>query len=194
LAPPKSELVLAGVAMLMSVTVGCSGTQEPGSPTPATSSAVASTPADGARPFDLPLDAVQPCDLFTDSVRQQFQLQGEPDTNTDVAGRPDCQLRSADGGGYIVIAEHREGMERFEGIPTDLGTVRRLTIGEFPAAELRDVNQPFACLVGIDVADGQYLGVYASDTPRGGTQDEICRHAVTFAEAVLGSLRQHHGR
>ena len=49
-------------------------------------------------------------------------------------------------------------MERFENIPEQLATVRRFELAGFPAAELRDKNQPFACLVGIDVADGQHLG------------------------------------
>lgn len=144
--------------------------------------------------MDLPLNGLAPCDLFTAAVRQQFELQGTPTTGSDSRGQPDCQMRSAGHGGFIVTAAHSEGMERFENIPEELGTARRLTIAGFPAAELRDVHQPFACLIGIDVADGQHLGVYVSDVPRGGTQDEICRNALTFAEAVLASLRQRLGR
>jgi Protein of unknown function (DUF3558) len=193
--------------MLMSTTTGCVGDQTSGEPTPEYTSttsqggAVPSSPTQPSRPgsrpvrpADLPLDGLAPCELFTDAVRQQFELQGTPTSVTDARSQPDCQMRTAGLGGFIVTAAHSEGMERFENIPEQLGTARRLTIAGFPAVELRDVHQPFACLVGIDVADGQHLAVYASDVPKGGTQDEICRNALTFAEAVLASLRQRMGR
>lgn len=183
------------VTSVMSMT-GCAGTQ-PGTPSPsgpATSSSPAAPPASAGRPVSLPLDGVRPCDLFDDAVRRRFELVGTPSEGQDGRGQPDCQLRSKGLGGYIVSVAHSEGMERFDGIPEQLATVRRLTIGGYPAAELRDVNQPFACLVGMDVADGQHLGVYVSDAPKGGTQDEICRNTVSFAEAVLTSLRQQLGR
>lgn len=198
---PRSELVsvAAGVAMLMSIAAGCAGSQEPGTPSPAGpgaggTSAPTQTSTQAGRPASLPLDDVRPCDLFTDAVRQQFELQGTPSNGTDGRGQPDCQLRSSAQGGFIVSAASREGMERFDNIPEQLAKVRRITIGGFPAAELRDVHQPFACLIGIDVADGQHLGVYVSDAPKGGTQDEICQTASRFAEAVLASLRQQLGR
>lgn len=184
--------------MLMSVTAGCAGGQEPGTPSPqaptGTVSGTTSGPPAPGRPADLPLDDVRPCDLFTDSVRRQFGLQGTPSDGTDGRGQPDCQLRSDAQGGFIISAAHSEGMERFENIPRQLATVRRFDLAGYPAVELRDLNQPFACLIGIDVADGQHLGVYVTDAPKGGTQDEICRNAVTFAEAVLTSLRQQLGR
>lgn len=193
--------------MLMSTTAGCMGGQTSGAPVPGDTSA---TPPDGrsgtmpsqspgasrpgGRPVALPLDGLAPCDLFTAAVRQQFELRGTPTSVTDNRGQPQCLMRSAGNGGFLVTAAHSEGMDRFENIPRQLATVRWLTIGGFPAAELRDVHQPFACLIGIDVADGQHLGVYVSDVPRGGTQDEICRNALTFTEAVLVSLRQRLGR
>lgn len=189
------------MSVLMSVEAGCSGGTETGTPSPQASSSAASpsapsTPSTdaGARPVDLPLDAVQPCDLFTEAVRQQFQLTGTASGGADDRGQPDCQLRSAGQGGFIVSAARSEGMERFENIPEQLATVRKFELAGFPAVELRDKNQPFACLVGVDVADGQHLGIYVSDAPKGGTQDEICRTAVTFAEAVLAGLRQQLGR
>ena len=186
------------MSVLMSVEAGCSGGMETGTPSPQASSSAAgpstqSTGA-GARPVDLPLDTVALCDLFTEAVREQFQLTGTPSGGADDRGQPDCQLRSTGQGGFIISAARSEGMERFENIPEQLATVRRFELAGFPAAELRDKNQPFACLVGIDVADGQHLGIYVSDAPKGGTQDEICRTAVTFAEAVLAGLRQQLGR
>jgi hypothetical protein len=180
--------------MLMSVTVGCAGNLEPGTPSPASSTTGASTTAPVGRPVSLPLDDVQACDLFTDAVRQQFDLEGTPSAGADGRGQPTCQMMSASLGGYLVSVAHSEGMERFEGIPEQMGTVRRFAIAGFPAAELRDVNAPFACLVGVDVADGQHLGVFVTDAPKGGSQDEICQTAARFAEAVLASLRQQLGR
>lgn len=186
--------------MMTSVTAGCTGGQRSGTPSPQASASAAPSPSTApapgkrTRPVDLPLTGVQPCDLFTEAVRQRFELQGAPTAGTDERGQPDCQLRSTAQGGYLISAAHSEGMERFDNIPEQLATVRRFDLAGYPAAELRDVNQPFACLIGIDVADGQHLGVYVSDAPRGGTRDEICRSAVTFAEAVLASLRQRLGR
>lgn len=180
--------------MLMSVTAGCAGNLEPGTPSPAGTPTGASSTAPTGRPANLPLDDVKPCDLFTEAVRQQFDLEGTPSAGTDGRGQPSCQMMSASFGGYLISAAHSEGMERFEGIPEQMGTVRRFTIAGFPAAELRDVNAPFACLVGIDVADGQHLGVFVTDAPKGGTQDEICQTAGRFAEAVLAGLRQQLGR
>jgi Protein of unknown function (DUF3558) len=196
----RSELVsvTAGVTMLMSVAAGCAGSQEPGSASPAGSNVGGATTtqptAQTGRPASLPLDDVRPCDLFTDAVRQQFELGGTPTSGADGRGQPDCQMRSAASGGFIVSAATGEGMARFDNIPEQLAKVRAITVGGFPAAELRDVHQPFACLIGIDVADGQHLGVYVSDAPKGGTQDEICQTAARFAEAVLASLRQQLGR
>jgi Protein of unknown function (DUF3558) len=180
------------MAMLMSTITGCAGTQTSGAPMPGGASVTSSQP--GSRPAALSLDGLAPCDLFTAAIRQQFELRGTPSSLTDGRGQPECLMRSAERGGFIITAAHSEGMERFENIPEQLGTARRLEIAGFPAAELRDVHQPFACLIGIDVADGQHLGVYVTDAPRGGTQDEICRNALTFAEAVLASLRQRLGR
>jgi Protein of unknown function (DUF3558) len=195
------------MAMLMSMTAGCAGAQTSGAPAPGDTSTTSSGDRSGTqsyqlprpsqpdgRPTDLPLNGLAPCELFTDAVRQQFELRGTPNSLKDGRGQSECLMQSAGHGGFIITAAHSEGMERFENIPEQLGTARRLTIAGFPAAELRDVHQPSACLIGIDVADGQHLGVYVTDAPKGGTQDEICRNALTFAEAVLASLRQRMGR
>lgn len=202
--------------MLMSTTAGCAGPATSGVPTPGdtvtTVTTVTGQPGDGSgplpsgspqpsqpggrpvRPANLPLNDLAPCELFTEAVRQQFELLGTPSSLKDGRGQPECLMQSAGHGGFIITAAHSEGMERFGNIPEQVGTARRLTIAGFPAAELRDARQPSACLIGIDVADGQHLGVFVTDAPKGGTQDEICRNALTFAEAVLASLRQRMGR
>ena len=195
--------------MLMS-TAGCAGPQTSGVPSPGDAVTIHPDGGSGSppsrspqlsqpggrpvRPVDLPLNGLAPCELFTGAVRQQFELLGTPSSVTDGRGQPECLMQSAGHGGFLITAAHSEGMERFENIPQQLGTARRLTIAGFPAAELRDAHQPSACLIGIDVADGQHIGVFVTDTPKGGTQDEICRNALTFAEAVLASLRQRMGR
>jgi uncharacterized protein DUF3558 len=188
--------------MLMSTTAGCAGRQTSGVPAPGgtvttvtTATAQPSQPGGRpVRPANLPLNGLAPCELFTEAVRQQFELVGTPSSVKDGRGQPECLMQSAGHGGFIITAAHSEGMERFENIPEQVGTARRLTIAGFPAAELRDARQPSACLIGIDVADGQHIGVFVTDDPKGGTQDEICRNALTFAEAVLASLRQRMGR
>jgi hypothetical protein len=183
--------------MLMSVAAGCAGDQEPGTPSPAVTSGTAgstSAPASSARPATLPLDQVRLCELFTDDIRREFGLQGSPRMDSGNQGQPSCLMQGAPPSGFIISAATAEGMERFDGIPEQLATVRRMTVAGFPAAELRDKHQPNACLIGVDVADGQHLEVYLNDVPKGGTQDEICQNAAKFAEAVVASLRQQLGR
>lgn len=178
-------------------TTGTTGTTQPGGESGSLPSGSPQPSQPGGRPVrpvNLPLNALAPCQLLTEAVRRQFELLGTPSSVKDGRGQPECLMQSAGHGGFIITAAHSEGMERFENIPERLGTIRRLTIAGFPAAELRDARQPSACLIGIDVADGQHLGVFVTDVPMGGTQDEICRNALTFAQAVLASLRQHVGR
>lgn len=176
---------------------GCTGGTESGTPTvpsqPAVSTSTVPTasPTGGVhRPAALPLDDVRPCDLFTEQMRQEFGLRESSMPDVDSAGQQTCQMLAGPPGGYIITAVTNEGMERFDGIPEELATVRRLDVAGFAAAELRDQHQPSACLIGIDIADGQHLSVYVSDVPENGTPDEICDNAVKFAEFAMASLRQ----
>ncbi|MQA76571.1 MAG: hypothetical protein GEU88_19990 [Solirubrobacterales bacterium] len=69
-----------------------------------------------------------------------------------------------------------------------------MTLAGFPAAELKDAHQPLACLIGVDVADGQHLSIYTTDIPEDGTQDEICEAAAEFSAALLEELRDRRAR
>lgn len=174
----------------MAVVTGCSGNTEPGTPVPQSSSVTSSTSTASARPAVLALDDLAPCDLFTTELRERFGLREDPIAGTDSLGQSTCQMLAGPPGGYLITAATAEGMERFDGIPEDMGIVSSLTVDGFPAAQLRDTHQPNACLIGVDVADGQYLGVFVSDVPEDGTPDEICANAVTFAEFAVATLRQ----
>jgi hypothetical protein len=136
------------------------------------------------------LDDVDPCSLFTEEIVDEYALRGTSMGADNSLDQATCQMLAGPPGGYIITTATNEGMERFEGIPEEMAIVRDTTIGGFSAAELLDAHQPTACLVGVDVADGQLLSVYVNDVPEGGTQDEVCEDGVVFTEAVIKALRQ----
>lgn len=178
---------MVGIAVLAMTTGACSGRQEPGTPAAATSTvATSSGPSNPARPAELSLNDVMPCDLVTDAMRKQFKIDRPDAPSNSDPNAPGCTFITTTAGQYLVTAVRNKGVEA-------LGRPVTATVSGFPAVEIQRPNIKVGHL-SIDVADGQRLDVEVQRLNSQQPVDEVYRDTMTFAEAVLATLRQKLGR
>ena len=183
------------ISMALLLTAACT----PAPPAPQTPPAVTTPPQPTGitlppRPRELPLDGVDPCALLTPAQLIEFGLDGNPVAYDSTAPRfvgPACSIRGFEPrditAGFALATDN--GIE----VLTAPGAVRdeisAITVAGFPAILARPKILDF-CSVDVDVADGQFLDIIFRDG--GGTpaipQDQLCRDAVTVAEAAITTL------
>ena len=172
--------------MLAMTAEACSERQEPGTPTAATLTSSSPATTSAARPAVLPLDGVTPCELVTDAMRQQFAIDRPDAPNTLDPNAPGCTFITTTAGQYLVTVVRNKGVAA-------LGRPVTTTVSGFPAVEIQRPNIRVGHL-SIDVADGQRLDVEVQRLSSDQPVDEVYRDTMTFAEAVLATLRQKLGR
>ncbi|WP_249124190.1 DUF3558 family protein [Saccharopolyspora erythraea] len=190
---------LVGMAAIGLVAGGCT-VNGPESPTPATS-----TSAESSRSKDLAVvgkpDA-DLCDLLTPEQQTALGVGGaRPNAETDELTEtdyPGCAWRRPLGEepayGIRVYAVP-EGIKDFMGkiSPAFPETEASYTVGNgFPAmqAQRGESLEQLGCMVGVDVADGQTLGVFASPgVSQVMSNQDICAKAKAAAEAAVTTLQ-----
>jgi hypothetical protein len=148
------------------------------------------------RPFEIRVDDLDPCGLLTPGELATLGL--EPDGNLDVRGSGLC-------GGVTALCSWQGFEPRAISVGVNLsvtggielfperrvpGIVTPLDVRCFPAVLARSDRFPEACMVVVDVADGQALDVQFRDggrLPRN-PQDELCDGARQVADLVMGTL------
>lgn len=187
--------LVAGLLCLGAL-IGC-GTTTGGTARPDNGSAGPSSAAESFRPREIRLDNVDACSLLTSEQRQAFGVDRPP---TPVKGRvfegsTGCDFRNSDErSGYLVTPV--TSMSLAEYVATGEGTIPTtdMQIVGFPAVLLRpppDAAGNVFCLIGVDVADGQFLaGNYGQIAPSGPPlpQDVLCSKVVEFTTAAMTTL------
>jgi hypothetical protein len=178
-------LLIACAAVLVA---GCTTQVEP--PPPVAAELTTSSP----RPRELPLDGVDPCALLTPAQRAELGLESSsvPYTNDvpKTAGRA-CSIRGYEPRAIAVdfALVTANGIEAITG-PGEVGDeLTPITVAGFPAVLARPDN-PDACFVDVDVAEGQLLDVLLGDGGREPPipQNHLCRDAVQVAELAVRTL------
>lgn len=188
--------LLVGALLCVGLTVGCSNAIG-GTPGPAGVSSPARDGSESARPREVRLDGVDPCSLLTQEQRQVLEIDrpptgGESFTFND---SQDCLYRnSPEESGYLVTLVTSQGLAEY--VATGEGQIptRQLQIAGFPAVELRpspDAGGNVFCLLGVDVADGQFLAANFGQVAPSGPPlpiDTLCAVAVEHTTAVMTTL------
>lgn len=185
----RRRLLLLGSLLCFGFVAGCSDAVG-GTPSPAGQA------AESPRPREVRLDGVDPCSLLTSEQRKQLGIDRPPiPGKSDVDGSPYCGYRnSAEESGYLVALVTTQGLAEY--VATGEGQIptRQLEIAGFPAVELRpspDEAGNLFCLIGVDVADGQFLSANFSQVAPSGpplSQETLCAKAVEHTAAAMKTL------
>lgn len=167
------------------------------SPTPITPPPGVPAPTTSDRPRDIDISGLLPCDLLTPAQRAELDLDGEPQLssgNDALFGHArSCNIRRYEPSPSIrlsITLGVEFGIERFAESGIIAGVERTDVVG-FPAVlSPPPPSMPTNCLMAVDVAPGQMVGVLLSD---GGSQpgvsvDELCRAVPEYALAVMTTL------
>ena len=189
--------LIVGALLCVGLTVGCSNAVG-GTPAPAgVSSAARDGSAESARPRELRLDGVDPCALLTQEQRQVLGVDRPPNPGESPVfeGARGCLYRdSSEESGYLVTLVTSQGLGEY--VATGEGQVptRQLQIAGFPAVEIRkppDAGGNVFCLLGVDVANGQFLAAnFGQVAPSGPPlpMDTLCAEAVEHTTAAMTTL------
>lgn len=157
----------------------------------------AAEPTASARPRDIDVSGILPCELLTDAQRAELRLDGEPNLYTSrdalFGEARSCNVRRMDSDpavtvGITLVVEY--GIERFAD-PGLVDGVEQTEIAGYPAVlSPPPASMPDNCLVAVDIAPGQMVGVLLAD---GGGEppvplDQLCRDVPRYAEAVMATL------
>jgi hypothetical protein len=180
--------VLLALVVLLT---GCSPTPitpPPGNP---------ADPATSTRPRDIDISGLLPCDLLTPTQRVELGLDGEPrlsSGNDALFGNArSCNISRFDLQPAVrmsITLGVEYGIERFTD-PRLAADVETIEIAGYPAVlSPPPPSTPDNCLIAVDTASGQMVGVLLAD---GGNTppiplDQLCRDVPRFAEAVMSTL------
>jgi hypothetical protein len=154
-------------------------------------------PTTSARPRDVDISGILPCELLTDAQRAELRLDGEPrlsSGNDALFGQArSCNVRRFETRPAITLRitlAVEYGIERFTD-PRLVTPAEPVEIAGYPAVlSPPPPSMPDNCLVAVDVAPGQMVGVMLSDG--GGDPpvplDQLCRDVPRYAEAVMTTL------
>ena len=184
-------LRVALLATLLALLTACA----PAAVTPP--AGTAAEPTTAARPRDIDISGILPCELLTETQRAELRLDGEPRLNSGsdaLFGQARrCGISRFDSRpavSFRITLAVEYGIERFAD-PRLATPAEPIVIAGYPAVlSPPPPSMPDNCLVAVDVAPGQMVGVMLSD---GGGQppvplDELCRDVPRFAEAVMTTL------
>jgi hypothetical protein len=182
--------VLATLLALLTACAPAVVTPPPGTPTGA-------APTSSPRPRDIDISGIPPCELLTDAQRAELGLDGEPGPYTSrdalFGDARSCTIRRLDAQpavtlGISMVVEY--GIERFAE-PGVVDGVERIEVLGYPAVlSPPPASMPDNCLVAIDVAPGQMVGVLLSDggNARPIRLEQLCAEVPRFAESVMTTL------
>ncbi len=189
--------LLVGALLCVGLTVGC-GNAVGGTPVPAgVSSSARDGSAESARPREVRLDGVDPCSLLTQQQRQVLGIDRPPypSEGESFEGAVGCDFgNTAEESGYLVLPVTTQGLAEYVATAESQLPVRPLEIAGFPAVEIRkppDAGGNLFCLIGVDVADGQFLlGSFGQVAPSGPalSVDTLCAEAVQHTTAAMTTL------
>lgn len=185
-----------GAVAALLVLAGCAAgpTPPPAPPLPPPTSAA---PFPGPpRPRDIPVGGILPCELLTEEQRAELGLDGEPQryvSNTGLFGEArSCSIRRLTGGPALSVSitlSDTYGLERFfdEEVAAQ---VEPIVVTGFAAVLSRSDSTQDSCLVSVDVAAGQMVGVLLRD---GGSAvaipvDVLCEDVPRYANEVMATL------
>ncbi|GAA2779586.1 DUF3558 domain-containing protein [Saccharopolyspora taberi] len=188
---------LLGLAAVGLLATGCTTSPTPTPESPATSEKP-------SRPADLAVAGkpdTELCELLT--AEQQSQLGvGRPTPDSEVnettgVGFPGCGWLTPPGEDppyditvYAVPESTKDFMDRLS--PAFPETEASYTVAGFPAkqAQRGESLEQLGCMVGVDVADGQTLGVFVGPgLMQVMSNKDICDKAKQAAEAAVATLR-----
>lgn len=143
------------------------------------------------------MGGVLPCELLTEAQRVELGLDGEPQryvSNTGLFGEArSCSIRRFTGGPALSVAitvSDTHGLERF--FEDDVAAqVEPIVVAGYAAVLSRPPEtMPDNCIVAIDVAPAQMVGVMLRD---GGSAEpfsvnDLCRDVPRYAAEVMSTL------
>ena len=189
--------LLVGALLCVGLTIGCSNAVG-GTPAPAgVSSSTPDGPVESARPREVRLDGVDPCSLLTQEQRQVLGIDRPPSPSEGESfeGAVGCDFGNTDEeSGYLIIPVTTQGLAEYVATAEGQIPVTPLEIAGFPAVEIRkppDAGGNLFCLIGVDVADGQFLlGSFGQVFPSGPPlpMDTVCAEAVEHTTAAMTTL------
>jgi hypothetical protein len=157
----------------------------------------AAEPTASARPRDIDVSGILPCELLTDAQRAELRLDGEPrlsSGNDALFGQArSCNISRFDSRPAVrfsITLGVEYGIEQFSD-PRLAVPAEPINIAGYPAVlSPPPPSMPDNCLVAVDVAPGQMVGVLLAD---GGGEppvplDQLCRDVPRYAEAVMATL------
>ena len=183
----------AALATLLVLLAACA----PAVVTPPPGTPAAPAPTGSPRPRDIDISGILPCELLTEAQLVELGLDGEPrsgNANDALFGQArSCSIVGFEPGrglrfGLTLATDY--GIERFSD-PGIAAGVQPIEIEGFPAVlSPPPPSMPDNCLVAIDVAPGQMVGVLLADggSVPGVPLAELCRNVPRYAEAVMTTL------
>lgn len=184
----RPVLVLGALLGVVALAGACA-TPVPGPPAPPTTTS--------ARPRDIDVSGILPCELLTPAQQAELGFDGEPRQNTASdalfgAGRTCLISRRRTSPAFFasITLTAEFGIERFSD-PAVVSGNESIEVAGYPAVlSPPPPAMPDNCLVAVDVAPGQMIGVQLSD---GGSEpgyplEQLCRDVPRYAEAVMETL------
>jgi hypothetical protein len=177
----RSYAVLTA-ALAIGVTA-CS--DEPGTPTAASTHTTTTTSTSSVAPEDNALADIQPCDLLSAEEAKSLGLdsRGEPD---DIAGTTSCDWPQSGNGGLIVGIRPTRGISDLN---YDTEKSSEVTIGKYDAVKVEEPNNGKAlCQVLIAVSDSSSVQVTGSLKATSTDTAAACERATKAAELIAAKL------
>lgn len=190
----RDHRILATLVMLPVVLATGCGTQTvtPGGGTEPAPTASGSEPQLPPRPREVRVDNVDPCTLITPDQQQQLGIDSTPRPGGGSSrGEPACSFGHAKSEPFFSFNLVTVPFEGAEAWLTRSGEVRIVDVAGFGAVETASGATGAAgdCIVSVDIADGQYLGVlFVGDGAGSFTPDEMCERARLAAAAATRTL------